>query len=271
MRITKNFPSLRLLTVIALFTISSPAARAAVAIDPTSWGLSPGDKFRVIAVTYGTTAATSTNIGTYDTFVNTQGLDGVTYAGSPFTWQAVGQTPTSFAKTDTSRYSSQANATKIYNLSGQLVSDGNFWDFHNNAIDWAIDPSGNLYQFGGSTWVYTGFDYNGAPAETTDYYGGTVTSYLGQTATYTATDYETFEPIPGQTWGIAYGRTGASFNGWAWIGEETSPSTAYNMYAMSSEITVQAVPEPSTWALCAVGFAVVSSSFALRRGAWKRR
>jgi hypothetical protein len=55
---------------------------------------------------------TSTSISTYDTFVNTQGLSGITVNGSSLAWQALGLTPPSNPLTDTTRYSSQANASQ---------------------------------------------------------------------------------------------------------------------------------------------------------------
>ncbi len=54
-------------------------------------GLSPGDSFRFAFITDGTTAATSTDISTYNTFVNTQ-ADGATYDGMTITWYAIAST-----------------------------------------------------------------------------------------------------------------------------------------------------------------------------------
>jgi len=98
-------------------------AHAGVVIDPLWWGLNPGDTFRLVVVTAGSTAATSTSISTYDTFVNTQGLSGITVNGASLAWQALGLTPSSDPLTDTTRYSSQANASRTYNLNGDLVSN----------------------------------------------------------------------------------------------------------------------------------------------------
>jgi hypothetical protein len=85
--------------------------------------LSPGDTFRLVVITAGSTAATSTSISTYDTFVNTQGLSGITVNGASLTWQAIGLTPASDPLADITRYSSQANASRTYNLNGALVSN----------------------------------------------------------------------------------------------------------------------------------------------------
>lgn len=220
---------------------------AAVVLDPLSWGLQPGDTFRVAIVTYGQTAANSTDISTYDTFVNGQNLNLITYNGLSLTWQAIGTTPGSLAMTDHTRYSSQANATHVYNLAGQLVANGNFWGTHNAAIDRTINPSGNLQQVGGSTYVWTGFNYNGAAITRTDYTNprstSDVYSYLGQT-----TDYIDYTPSS-QTLGDSFGRAGAAANGWADLGEQTSLGTPYAMYGLSALVTVTAVPEPINVAL----------------------
>ena len=56
-------------------------------------------------------------------FVNSQNLNQITYNGAALSWQAIGLTPGSNPVSDTSRYSSQANATLIYNLNGEQVSN----------------------------------------------------------------------------------------------------------------------------------------------------
>ncbi len=57
----------------------------------TPAGLTPGESFRFVFVTDGTTDATSTNIADYNTFVNTQ-AGGATYNGSLVSWDAIGST-----------------------------------------------------------------------------------------------------------------------------------------------------------------------------------
>ena len=177
--------------------------------------------------------------------------------------------------TDSSRYSSQANATRIYNLAGQLVSNGHFWSSpsspHTANIDQSINPSGNLQQVGGSTWVYTGFDYNGGVISRFDEQAGTdVYSYLGQTATYMAAKRgDPSGARVSQTLGVSYGRAGATASGWADAGEQTSLGTQYAMYGLSALVTVTAVPEPINVALGVFGAVFTGVAVVRRRRARK--
>ena len=247
--------------------VASSTAHADVAVNPLSWGLAPGDTFRLVVVTAGNTSATSTSISTYDTFVNSQGLSGITVNGTSLAWQAIGRTPTSAPMTDGSRYSSQANATRIYNLNGALVStttNGSaFWktsgyNEHLAAIDWTINGSGNAAQVNGFQAVWTGFDFDGTVASATDYDGsgfpvGQVTAALGQSVNYNDYDVGTNQQVP-KTLYPFLGRAGALANGWAAF-DNLDPTTFRPLYAMSELITVAAVPEPSTYAMALVGLA----------------
>lgn len=246
MFVSRSIPRLLAILAIALVSVRSEAG---LILDPIAWGLAPGDTFRLILPTLGTTAATSTSISTYDTFVNGQYLNLITYQGSALSWQAVGETSSSAARYDATRYSSQADLTKIFNLNGERVSNGNFWGMHDALIDWTIDASGNLQQFGELTYVYTGFTYQGEPVNTLDTSNQVVYSYLGQTTDYTASvwDDQSSQFVEVQaTLGVGYGRTGAAGNAWAEYDRETNLNTAYHMFAMSSLVTVVAsspVPE----------------------------
>ena len=74
---------------------SSATANPIVITTPT--GLQGGDQFRIIFVTPGTTDAKSSDISTYDTFVNQQaGL--VTYNGQAVHFSAIGSTDSIGAK-----------------------------------------------------------------------------------------------------------------------------------------------------------------------------
>jgi hypothetical protein len=269
--------------VVALFAAGALAPRldAAVVINPLAWGLNPGDQFRLVVITAGGTAATSTSIATYDAFVNTQGLSGITYNGASLTWQALGLTPGSNPLTDSSRYSSTANSTLIYNLNGLAVSNTSpgslFWrtsagNTHLSPINWTINGSGNLAQVGDSTRVWTGFDYNGAVSSEWNYNssGGRisqVTAALGQSAAYNEYNSTTRQLIA-KTLFPAVGRAGATANGWASVFDAPSLSTSYSMYAMSELITVTAaagVPEPGTRTLSALFAGSIGVGFWYRR------
>jgi len=252
--------------------------QAGVVINPLAWGLNPGDTFRLVVVTAGGTTGVSTSASDYDTFVNSQGLSSITYDGASLQWQAIVGTPSSNPRNDATRFSSQANAVRVYNLNGGLVSnpavsDRKFWqtsDQHLAAIDWTINGSGNLAQVNASQFVWTGFDWDGSPAQAEDYdeFGssqGTVTAAVGEAVSYNDFDFETFSTVS-KTLYPYFGRAGALANGWAAIGNDPL-SNSYSVYAMSGLITVTAaaVPEPSTWALALGGLTCFGYTVARRR------
>src|SRR5208337_1543105 len=79
--------------------------------------LSPGESFRFVFVTDGTTNATSTNIADYNNFVNTQ-ADGATYNGSVVSWVAIASTATVNAIDNVG----QAPISGVYLADGTLVT-----------------------------------------------------------------------------------------------------------------------------------------------------
>ena len=78
---------------VSLFLACDPSLCRGGPILQTPGGLQPGDQFRFVFLTDGTTNATSPNISTYDTFVTAQ-AGGATYNGVTITWQAIGSTAT---------------------------------------------------------------------------------------------------------------------------------------------------------------------------------
>ena len=121
-----------------------------------------------------------------------------------------------------------------------------------------------------SQFVWTGFDWDGSPAQAEDYDGsgssqGTVTAALGEAVSYNDFDFETFSTVS-KTLYPYFGRAGALANGWAAIGNDPL-SNSYSVYAMSGLITVTAaaVPEPSTWALALAGLTCFGYTVARRR------
>ncbi|MCX6937820.1 MAG: hypothetical protein NTU80_07960 [Verrucomicrobia bacterium] len=268
---------------VVLFLIFAATGKAAIEIDPVSWGLTPGATFRLVVVTNGTTAATSSNVAFYDNFVNTQGLSGITYRGGALSWQAIAGTATSNPASDGTRYSASANATPIYNLAGLAVSTTTagqqFWrtsgyNQHLNTMDRTIDGGGNLASVGGSAYVWTGYDWDGAPGTANNYGGapfymsmGTVSATLGTSASYQKLTYDsqTFQPngTISSTLYPLYGRTGATANGWSAAGDDLPLETVQRMFAMSELITVTAIPEPANYGTLAILF--TGGAVALRR------
>ncbi|MBI1322247.1 hypothetical protein GC170_03535 [bacterium] len=196
--------------------------------------------------------------------MNGQNLNLITYNSSSLTWQAIGTTLTSYASSDASRYSSQANAAPTFGLDGTQISNaGAFWSFsHSAPINKSVDGSGNLVTVADFSFVWTGFGTDGQPVSQQNYDSsgspdGTVQSALGATATYQGYDFGNFQPLPDQTLGVEIGRAGANQNGWAAAGEQSVLTTQYRMYAISQPITVTAVPEPSSCILGLTGISLI--------------
>ncbi len=127
----------------------------------TPAGLSGGESFRFVFFTDGTTTALSSNIGTYNSFVNAQ-AGGATYDGSVVTWHAIGSTSSESAINNIGQ-----TLTPVYLADGTLVttsttSTGLWSGSLLNPID--EDLSGGIINQQG-TW--TGTNTNGsAPAIT---------------------------------------------------------------------------------------------------------
>ena len=204
------------------------ASQAAVITMPT--GLSAGDQYRLVFVTSTTIAATSTDIATYNTFVNDLAtLEGLNYiAGQTTTWTAIGSTATDNARDNTST-TGAGTGIGIYLLDGATLIANNYADLWDGSIDnlLNIDEQGN---FNPTTFTWT----------------GTGSSGTAQSALGTATP----------TWGNPI------FTSSRWINRlsgATWPNTnEYSMYAISGVLTV---PEPSSTALLGLGL----SSLLLRR------
>lgn len=248
---------------MAAWVLAGSASQATIIIDPAAWELSVGDTFRLVMVTNGTTNAASTNITDYDTFINTQGLTGINYNGLSLQWQALGTTIDSVASSDPTRFSSQANATKVFNLGGEMVSNNNFWAINHDApINMTIDGDGTLATLPSGR-AYTGFGYDGLPRpqrnHTSEWDSTTVYSALGQVAPYTGITYDDdMNPVlvPGLIWGVAAGNITTSRASWPdGVYEEAPDTTYHHMYAISELITVVSdpVPEPTQLVLIGLG------------------
>jgi len=80
----------RVLVAPIVTVLLTTAAQAGVILQ-TPAGLAPGDHFRFVFVTDGTTNATSANINDYNSFVQAQ-AGGATYAGTTVNWLAIAST-----------------------------------------------------------------------------------------------------------------------------------------------------------------------------------
>ncbi len=77
------------MVMIGLTAGLRPAAGGSIIQTPA--GLLPGDTFRIVFVTDGTTTAGSSDISTYNQFVTTQ-AGGATYDGVTVSWTAIAST-----------------------------------------------------------------------------------------------------------------------------------------------------------------------------------
>jgi hypothetical protein len=191
---------LRRVTLISAWVVGTFAAgmiRAAIIVPA---GLSPGDTYQLAFVTSGTTAATSADIATYNTFV--QNAANAAGMGS-LTWSAIASTIT---------VNASANAvvsTRVYNMGGELVANSysDFWDGTHATgvgIDYNENNSGRNFN------VWTGTQASGVSGGTGDALG---------------------EATP------LWGESTFATSGWTAQGGNTN-TTAYALYALSPVLSV---------------------------------
>jgi hypothetical protein len=225
---------------IVVFGSLSTAHAEAVALA-TPAGLAPGAQFRFLFLTSGTQAATSTDIGDYNTFVNSQ-ASGATYEGNVVSWKAVGSTATVNARDNVGGFGTDVpvyltNGTK---LAGDLTTGTSNQGLWSGTLlttpTIGIDGNGVTTRF-----AFTGSNKDGT---------GLTDKQLGAASS------------------VQYGDP--TFNistlGWYFTINGMPNSIAANLYGVSSELTV-AVPEPSTCAMALAGLAFGGYSMFRRRRA----
>jgi hypothetical protein len=190
-------------------------------------GLSPGDTYRLVFFTGDPTTATSTNIADYNAFVTAEADSVGALADLGATWTALASTESVNVETNIGGIGDTASG--IYTLAGQEVAtdtaalfqvtySGNDLD---NFID--IDQNGNNVGYQ-EAWTGTNID------------GSTYSGYaLGDSMVMTGvSQYANYNYIA------------------AGIGTDTN---SMHLYAISSVLTVEATPEPTTITLSALGAA----------------
>jgi hypothetical protein len=225
---------LRLLMMIVAWSFISSAQ----AVDLTTpAGLNPGDSFRFVFVTSGTIAGTSSDIATYNTFINQQ-ASGTTYQGSGITWYAIGSTTSIDARVNVGGFGTDV---PVYLVTGTKVADdlttgaGGIW-------------SGNLL---------SGINRDSVG-------NSVVESRVWSGSTEFGTKNSTFELGSSL---VRFGVSGYTDPFWISVNRDSNTST-YRIYGMSQTLTV--VPEPSTIVTGMVAAAFVSGlsirrSFRIRR------
>ena len=215
---------------------SSAGTASAGLVISTPTRLNPGDHFRILFITSGTTTATSSVISNYDTFVNTD-ANGATYNGSVISWKAIVSTPT-------------VNAIDHIGVTGDAVylvdgTEASSTDGTSGLWSGGLANPPNEYLDGTSpsAQIWTGTNSDGS---------GDGTHALGGSDPNDIT--------------IGYSALAAG----DWIANDyATPSSTLNLYGISSDLVVPGattVPEPSTAVLAALGaLAGLTYSFARKR------
>jgi len=204
---------------IAIIVFGSLSTAQAEPVLATPAGLAPGAQFRFLFLTSGTQAATSTDIGNYNTFVNSQ-ASGATYEGSVVSWKAVGSTATVNARDNVGGFGTNV---PVYLTNGTLLA-GDLTTGTSNKGLW----SGSLF-----TTPIIGIDGNGV-----------ITSFAFTGSNKDGTGLT--DRQLGAASFVQYGDPTAIVPtfGWYFSLNAMPNSIAANFYGVSSELTVpNAVPE----------------------------
>lgn len=182
----------------------------------TPVGLNPGDTFRYVFVTSTGRDAVSRDMADYDSFV-TQAASAAgltTYGGSAVSWQALASADEDHIDAVT-RVS--AGSAPLYLITGEKVADtGNdLWD---KTLDHPINMTELGTTYNGEVWTGT-------------FWNGVGLWRLGDTF---------------GAGGSLVGRSDVVDLGWTWNLVNYSQEDSLPLYAVSSELTAQAVPEPGT-------------------------
>ena len=200
---------------LAVFLLPTTALSA---IIPA--GLSPGDSYHLVFVTNGTRTAQSSNISDYNSWVQGEAALNSSLTGTDdgTQWRAIGST-----FMDKARDNALVSAP-VYLLDGLTEVATGFVDLWDGTINAPI----NIDQFGtsviGVVSVHTGSNDSGFPQSISP------PRYLGSTQT------------------VGTGRTDLLTSNWVNDGAGLN-DTLRPLFALSEQLTVPPVPEPSTLAI----------------------
>ncbi len=238
--------AVRLVTIAIIGCVVNGLTQTCLAgvVLKTPAGLNAGDTFRFAFVTTGVTDATSSDIGTYNAFVNSD-AGGATYEGATVTWYAIGSTASVDAITN---IGTNPGVSGIYLPDGTLVTSS--------------DTTSGLW----SGLLINPIDENldGATADPTiSIWTGTDPSGTGNSNHELGTSL----PVTGLS----------SFTNSLWIAADNAPSFALlPLYGISTVLTVpqpSSVPEPSSAvaAMVASAFGLVLALYRNRKEQWRQR
>lgn len=197
-----------------ILALSGTLVQAAIITVPTD--LNPGDQYRLVFITSGITAASSSSIDDYNAFVDSLAkATGSAVEDLNTTWAIIGSTTSIDARDNTHTNDAAGDpSVPIYRLDGQRVADSNadLWDGSINAAISITEKGGGL-----STYTWTGTATNGT--KRTPYELGSSSTYVG--ASFTTSSV------------------------WISAGYYTDPAVGRPVYAMSGVLTV--VPEPASF------------------------
>ena len=213
-----------LVGVLLLFLGIMPVHAAPVTVPS---GLNPGDQYRLVFVTCGTTQAFSDDMRYYNDFVTDEASVVPELTALNTTWSAIASTPywDVQSNTNTEVGPNGDEGYPIFNLQGELLATTNaeFWTPSTKInVGIAIDPYGRVLA---PDYAWTGTDEIGHGAG----------------------------PL-----GCGCGRSMYGVFGWegtSWVAEGTWPQDAtYHLYAMSGILLVsQPVPAPTSLVLFSSG------------------
>jgi hypothetical protein len=218
-----------LLAAIGLIILNGPAAKAVDIVAPA--GLNPGDSFRFIFVTAATRNPTSSNIADYNAFV-TADAAGYTFNSNPITWNAIGSTSSVAARDNVGGFNTNV---PVYLVTGTKVAD-NLTTGTNGLWSNSLIAATNVKINGttpASPYVWTGSAND-----------GTALNPLGTSL-------------------VGLGDSSKKSNWLAFTADNRVIN--YSMIGLSNTLTIASVPEPSTYALCAIATGVMAAVARRRR------
>lgn len=220
---------LRRVFILGLCVCSGIVARADLIVGTPS-GLNPGDQFRIVFLTVGTTQATSGDIGYYNAFVTNDAIsqaggigNSVVYGSTALTWTAIASTNAVSAISNIGSF-----GVPVYLASGTRITPSDtvtgLWSGS------LLAPINEFLTapFFFDTSVWTGTSPNGTAA-----------------GSFTLGSGSEFGSIPGLS----------NKSNSEWVETGATPSTfSNNMYGISQALT--AVPEPSMSCMGLAGLAL---------------